>query len=138
MGMVTILGTIPTSPQNTGSAAKPESSKYGATNVGSGLEAAQIDSSSRALAESEDTRVDELFNNAKEKGLTVVEEPRRRSVFKFFLAKGKTQPVMIFFDNGCSDYVLQEGVLGVQWDGVVTKRAPSIRRFGRPRCLYQR
>ena len=66
MGMVTIMGTIHTSPQNIRIAAKPESSTYGATNVGSGLVAAQIDSSSKALTESEDIRLDELFNNAKE------------------------------------------------------------------------
>ena len=30
----------------------------------------------------------------------------------------------MFFDDGCSDCVMQEGVPGVQWKGVVTKEGP--------------
>ena len=31
---------------------------------------------------------------------------------------------MTFFDDGCSDCVMREGVPGVQWEGVVTKNGP--------------
>ena len=81
MGKATIMGTIPTSPQNTGIAAKPETRKYGATNAGSGLEAAQMDTSSRTVSESEDFRVEELVNTANEKGFNVIVEPIGCQVF---------------------------------------------------------
>ena len=86
------------------------------------MKAAKVDSSSD-LAGCEEILVEELFNTAKEKGITVIEGPRPAS-FKNFLAKGKTGPVMTFFDDGCSDCVMREGVLGVQWEGVVIKKGP--------------
>ena len=50
--------------------------------------------------------------------------PQGRPIFQFFLAKGKTAPVLTFFDDGCSDAVMREGVPGVQWEGMVTKKGP--------------
>ena len=31
---------------------------------------------------------------------------------------------MTFFNDGCSDCIMREGVPGVQWEGVVTKKGP--------------
>ena len=31
---------------------------------------------------------------------------------------------MTFFDNGCTDCVMREGVPGMQWEGDVTKKGP--------------
>ena len=42
----------------------------------------------------------------------------------FFAVQGKNKPVLTFFDNGCSDPVVREGIPGVEWDGCITKRGP--------------
>ena len=68
--------------------------------------------------------VEELRISLETKGITVEEEPRGRPMFQFFLAKGKTKPVMTFMDSGCSDAVFREGVPGVQWEGAVTRAGP--------------
>ena len=85
----TIMEALPTNPQNTGTAAKPVTSTHKASTAGSGMEAAQVDSSSSTPTESEKTRLEEFFNNATENGINVIEEPSGWPVFKFFLAKGK-------------------------------------------------
>ena len=90
MGMVTIVGTVPTTPQKTRSP-KPVTCTHKLNNAGTGMKAAKVDSS-RDKAGSEEMMVEELFNNEKEKGITVIEEPRGPPVFKFILAKGKTGP----------------------------------------------
>ena len=91
--MVTIMGIIPTNHQNTGSPTKPVTSTHKVNNDGTRMKAAKVDSSGDK-AGSEEIMVEELFNNEKEKGIHVIEEPRGRPVFKFFLAKGKTGSVM--------------------------------------------
>ena len=58
------------------------------------------------------------------KGITVEEEPKGRPMFQFFLAKGKTKPVMTFMDSGCSDAIFREGIPAVQWEGAVSKSGP--------------
>ena len=58
------------------------------------------------------------------KGITVLEEPKGRPMFQFFLAKGKTKPVMTFMDSGCSDAIFREGIPAVQWEGAVSKAGP--------------
>jgi hypothetical protein len=45
MGMVTIMGTIPTSPQNTGSPTKPITNTHKVNNGGTGMKAVKVDSS---------------------------------------------------------------------------------------------
>ena len=57
-------------------------------------------------------------------GTRVIEEPKGRPVFKFFAAGGKSQPIITFFDDGCSDSVVRQGVPGVEWEGVITKKEP--------------
>ena len=42
----------------------------------------------------------------------------------FFLAKGKTKPVMTFLDSGCSDAIFREGIPAVQWEGAFSKSGP--------------
>ena len=73
---------------------------------------------------SEEARVEEFLDSARAKGQTVIEEPPGRPIFQYFFTKGKSAPVLTFMDSGCSDAVVREGVPGVQWDGVVTKKGP--------------
>ena len=58
------------------------------------------------------------------KGITVLEEPKGRPMFQFFMARGKTKPVMTFMDSGCSDAIFREGIPAVQWEGAVSKAGP--------------
>ena len=57
--------------------------------------------------------------------MDVVPEPEGRPLFLFFFAaKGRNKPVQVFFDSGCSDAVMREGIPGVEWQGIITKRGP--------------
>ena len=55
-----------------------------------------------------------FLSSAKRKGMDVVPEPEGRPLFLFFAAKGRNKPVQVFFDNGCSDAVMREGLPGVE------------------------
>ena len=65
-----------------------------------------------------------FFSKARRKGMDVVPEPEGRPLFLFFAAKGRNKPVQVFFDSGCSDAVMREGIPGVEWQGIITKRGP--------------
>ena len=39
----------------------------------------------------------------------------------FSYAVGKTRPVCVFYDDGCSHSMFKEGVPGVKLDGVITR-----------------
>ena len=67
--MVTIMGTIPTTTQKTGSH-KLVTSTHKAKNAGTGMQAVKVDSSSDQ-AGSVEILVEELSNTAKEKGITI-------------------------------------------------------------------
>ena len=54
----------------------------------------------------------------------MIAEPRGKPIFKFFAAWGKVHPVTTFFDDGCSDCVMREGVPGIEWEGIITKKGP--------------
>ena len=62
-------------------------------------------------------KVRKFLSTARRKGMDVVPEPEGRPLFLFFAAKGRNKPVQVFFDNGCSDAVMREGVPGVEWRG---------------------
>ncbi|MCP4994211.1 MAG: hypothetical protein GY934_10585, partial [Gammaproteobacteria bacterium] len=66
----------------------------------------------------------ELFRGAKKQGIEVVPEPKGRPIFMFFPVAGTNKPVLTFFDSGCSDAVVREGIPGVEWRGCITKRGP--------------
>ena len=93
-----------------------------ASSASKGMEAASQDK--------DDTRSEEkgklrkFFNSAKKQGMEVVGEPKGRPIFLFFAVKGRNKPVQTFFDNGCSDCVVREGIPGVEWKGIITKRGP--------------
>ena len=72
----------------------------------------------------ERTKSRRFFSTAKKKGLEVVPEPKGRPDFMLFAAKGTNKLVQVFFDSGCSDAVMREGIPGVEWKGIVTKRGP--------------
>ena len=67
MGMVPIMGTIPTSPQKTGNPTRPGTSTHKVDNAGTGMKAAKVDSS-RDKAGSGEIMLEELFYNEKERG----------------------------------------------------------------------
>ena len=70
------------------------------------------------------SKLRKFFNSAKRQGLDIVPEPKGRPIFLFFAAKGRNKPVQVFFDKGCSDAVMREGIPGVEWKGIITKRGP--------------
>ena len=58
-------------------------------------------------------KLKKFFKTAKKNGMEVVPEPNGRPIFLFFAAKGRNKPVQVFFDNGCSDAVMREGIPGL-------------------------
>ena len=54
----------------------------------------------------------------------MVAEPKGRPIFMFFPVAGINKPVLTFFDTGCSDAVVREGIPGVEWKGCITQRGP--------------
>ena len=56
--------------------------------------------------------------------MDVVPEPNGRLIVLFFPDKGRNKPAQVFFDNGCSDAVMREGILGLEWRGVMNKKGP--------------
>ena len=60
------MGTMPTSPQKTGSPTKPVTSTHKVNNAGTGMKAAKVDSS-RDKAGSGEIMLEELFYNEKER-----------------------------------------------------------------------
>ena len=67
---------------------------------------------------------EELFEGAKKQGIEVVPEPKGRPIFMFFPVAGTNKPVLTFFDSGCSDAVVREGIPGVEWKGCITQHGP--------------
>ena len=57
-------------------------------------------------------------------GSEVVDVPRGEPLFLFSTAVGKTKPVKIFYDEGCSHCVFKEGIPGNELDAVRTKKGP--------------
>ena len=88
----------------------------------------QLDSFNSIQTQSEDSRIEELVSNAEKDGTRVIAEPRGKPIFKFFAAWGKVHPVTTFFDDGCSDCVMREGVPGIEWEGIITKKGPFNKR----------
>ena len=81
--------------------------------------------SNKNVAKSDEKgRLRKFFNSAKKQGIEVVAEPKGRPIFLFFAAKGRNKPVQVFFDKGCSDCVVREGIPGVEWKGIITKKGP--------------
>ena len=69
-------------------------------------------------------QLEELFEGSKNQGIEVVPEPRGRPIFLFFPVAGINKPVLTFFDSGCSDAVVREGIPGVEWKGCITQHGP--------------
>ena len=69
-------------------------------------------------------RLRKFFNSAKRQGLDVAPEPKGKPIFLFFAAKGRNKAVKVFFDKGCSDCIVREGIPGVEWKGIITKKGP--------------
>ena len=72
------------------------------------MQAAQKDATEKLYTEQ--ARVDNLVDRAEAEGVRVLEEPKGRPLFQFFLAQGKTRPVMTFFDSGCSDAIFRDTI----------------------------
>ena len=84
----------------------------------------QLDSFNSIQTQSEESRIEEFVSNAEKDGTRVIAEPQGKPIFKFFAAWGRVHPVITFFDDGCSDCVMREGVPGIEWDGIITKKGP--------------
>ena len=50
--------------------------------------------------------------------------PAGEPLFLFSYAEGKTRPVTVFYDSGCSHVVFKHGVPGVELEGVKNKQGP--------------
>ena len=77
------------------------------------------------------TIVDDKVSQAAEKlkesagADTIVHDlPPGCPLFMFSHARGKTRPINVFYDNGCSHMMLKEGVPGKELDAVMTRRGP--------------
>ena len=81
-------------------------------------------SNENAIMSNEKGKLRKFITNARKRGLDVVPEPKGRPIFMFFAAKGRNKPVQVFFDSGCSDAVMREGIPGVEWRGIVTRKGP--------------
>ena len=58
------------------------------------------------------------------KGAKVVEVPEGDPLFLFSLAVGKTRPITVFYDKGCSNVVFKEGVPVNELEAVMTRKGP--------------
>ena len=65
-----------------------------------------------------------MRRNLKKKGTEIIDLPEGDSIFVLAPLKGVTRPVMGFFDSGCSDAVLKQGVPGTELHGVCTDSGP--------------
>ena len=58
------------------------------------------------------------------KGSEVIEVPEGEPLFLFSSAVGKTRPINVFYDKGCSHVVFRDGVLQHELTSVMTKKGP--------------
>ena len=58
------------------------------------------------------------------KGVEVVDVPEGDPMFLFSFAVGKTRPINIFYDKGCSHIVFKHGIPKNEIDGEITERGP--------------
>ena len=87
----------------------------------------------QATVEAKEYCIEDATRKLKEvvKGSTVVDIPEGEPLFLFSSAVGKTRPVKIFYDRGCSHVVFRHGVPGKELEGVMTKKGPlSIKGVG--------
>ena len=47
-------------------------------------------------------------------------------MFMFGCAEGKTRPVPMLYDSGCSDLLLKEGIPGKELEGVKVANGPFV------------
>ena len=50
--------------------------------------------------------------------------PNGQPIFMFFGAKGKTRPLMVFFDNRCSRFIMRECIPGKELPASLVKKGP--------------
>ena len=127
MGMVSILTPV------TSTAASPTSSTTSKRKVVSpkALKTAKK-ANSKDVSDSPgvgEEALEQVRSDLRAKGLTVLEEPKGKPMFQFFLAKGKTKPVMTFMDSGCSDAIFKEGIPAVQWTDLLVSCCRACRSF---------
>ena len=58
------------------------------------------------------------------KGVEVVDVPEGDPMFLFSFAVGKTRPINIFYDKGCSHIVFRHGIPRNEIEGEITEREP--------------
>ena len=83
----------------------------------------RVTAQSRCNSPGDQVQVEELFRTVEDQGVDMVAEPKGRPIFMFFPVAGINKPVLTFFDTGCSNAVLREGIPGVECKGCITQRA---------------
>ena len=64
------------------------------------------------------------LNKKHEPGVVTVSPPAGVPLFLFQPVEGLSGPVNVFYDKGCSDAVLREGIPGVQLRGALLSKGP--------------
>ena len=70
-----------------------------------------------------------MKRNLKKRGAELIPIPEGDSMFILAPLKGVTEPVLSFFDSGCSDAVTRDGIPGKQLNGICINEGP-ITCFG--------
>ena len=70
-----------------------------------------------------------MKRNLKKRGAELIPIPEGDSMFVLAPLKGKSEPVLGFFDSGCSDAVAKHGIPGTQLNGICINEGP-INCFG--------
>ena len=65
-----------------------------------------------------------LRRTEKKKGTDIVAVPEGEPLFLFHGAQGKSRPINVFYDNGCSHAVFKLGVPGVELKGQLVAKGP--------------
>ena len=60
------------------------------------------------------------------KGSEVIDVPEGEPLFLFSSAVGKTRPINVFYDKGCSHVVFRDGVPQHELVSVMTKKGPLV------------
>ena len=112
---------------------KENSSRSGAKKIPDASKEESFDTNLEVTLEPNEYCIEDATKKLKEvaKGSKVVDIPEGEPLFLFSSAVGKTRPVKIFYDRGCSHVVFRHGVPGKELEGVMTKKGPlSIKGVG--------
>ena len=73
-----------------------------------------------------DDEATKRIRDAVPSGLPIIAPPEGEPIFMFSYAKGKTRPVTVFYDLGCSHAMYKEGIPGGELDAVKIRQGPMV------------